>query len=252
MGSAMTGLRFENVEHLWLWLAGMILGAGILAFTYWAMVQRSQRTIGWGLMALRAAGLLALFLMLAKPTWTHESEQVDPGRVAIIVDNSLSMTLADPSGKTRYTLARESVERIGQSLRLQETPRTALDLFDITGQPRQDQLPELANVERTDLAQAISATTRQLRSRLLTSVVLISDGMDNTGRQDFRDLGDTASPIYAVGFRADPAAASFDLAVKKVQAPERAMVHNTVKIDLVVGKTGGAAMDATITIKRGK
>ena len=248
----MTGLRFENVEHLWLWLAGIIVGAGILAVTYWAIVQRSQRAIGWGLMALRAAGLLALFLMLAKPTWTRESEQVDPGRVAIIVDNSLSMTLADPSGKTRYALAREAVEQIRQSLRSERSPRTALDLFDITGQPRQDQLPEQASAERTDLAQAINTTTRQLRSRLLTSVVLISDGMDNTGRQDFRDLGDAQAPIYTVGFRADPATATFDLAVKRVQAPERAMVHNTVKIDIVVAKTGGAPIDATITIKRGK
>lgn len=247
----MSAFHLENVEHFWLWLAAAIVGLGVLALTYAGMVHRSRGRLGWGLMVLRGIGLCALFLMLAKPTLTRESAEVDPGRIAVIVDNSLSMTLADPSGKTRYALALEAVERLRQALPAQAGPRVALDFFDITGQPRQDHLPERAGVERTDLAQAINSAIRQERSRLRTGIVLISDGMDNTGRQEFRDLADAATPIYTVGFRADANAAALDLAVQKVQAPERAMVHNTVPITVVVAKTGGPAMNATLTIKRG-
>ena len=34
----------------------------------------------------------------------------DPGRLAVVLDNSLSMSLADPSGKSRYAVATETID----------------------------------------------------------------------------------------------------------------------------------------------
>jgi uncharacterized membrane protein len=203
-------------------------------------------------MLLRAAGLVALLLALAKPTWTRESRESDPGRVAIVLDNSLSMSLADPSGKTRYALAREAVERLHAALEADRTMPLIVELADINGQAiKRDEIPKQPTVERTDLARAVMETVARLRSRPLTGLVLISDGMDNTGRQDMRELTGVPVPIYGVGFRPDPGAAELDLALKNVRAPEQVIVNNQIKVEVQVAKTGGPATNATVAIKLG-
>lgn len=248
MSPLFASLRLEGIAHPWLWLVLVAAGAAFVAWTYHEFAQRAERRLCLGLMALRAAGLLALMLALAKPTWTHESDVVDPGRLAVVLDNSASMSLPDPSGPTRFQRAREAVEAIRTAI----GGKTAVDVFDVTGEPVADPRTLEPMIERTDLARAVSAALTRLRSRPLTGVVLISDGMDNTGRPDLRELADAPVPVYTVGFRADASAGGLDLAVRDVRAPGRAMVHNQVKVDVTVSKTGGPATEAEVALKRGR
>ncbi len=245
-------LRFEGVAHPWAWLILLIAGAAFLAWTYHEIAQRAERRLCLGLMVLRAAGLLALVLAQAKPTWTHESALVDPGRLAVVVDNSASMSLADPSGPTRFTLAERAVERLRDALDAGRGSPVALDVFDITGEPVANGQALKPVIERTDLARAVSESIARLRSRPLAGVVLVSDGMDNTGRPDLRELADAPVPIHAVGFKADPNASGLDLAVRNVRAPSRAMVHNQIKVDVTLAKTGGPATEAEVVLTRGR
>jgi uncharacterized membrane protein len=250
----LAGLVLENVEHPWLWLVLLLAGAAVFVATYLGFFRRSERgLLVTGLMILRGAGLAALVLALAKPAWIHKTELIDSGRLAVVVDNSLSMSLADPSGKPRYALAREAVEQIRTRLRTDTGgPRVEIDLFDINGMPVAEQLPEQPRVERTDLMRALSGARAQLRSRPLVGMVLLSDGMDNTGRHDIHELAECPVPIHTVGFRPDPESSRLDLAVKRVQAPERVLVHNEIKVDVLVAKTSGPETQATVTIKRGR
>ena len=77
------------------------IGCWVVYRTYRGIFERSERRLTWWLMGLRGVGLLALVLALAKPTWTRRTEIVDPGRLAVIVDDSLSMSLADAGGRSR-------------------------------------------------------------------------------------------------------------------------------------------------------
>ena len=212
-------LRFESVSRPWLWLVLVALGAGFLVWTYRGIYRRSERRLIWGLMLLRGAGLAALVLALAKPTWTRESDLVDPGRLAVVLDNSASMSLPDPSGASRFERAKGAVDRLRRSVEGGSGPRVEVDVFDITGAPLSEKKAQ-ANVERTDLARAVREVLARLRSRPLAGVVVISDGMDNTGRPDLRELADSPVPVHAVGFRADPKAGGLDLAVRSA-APRR-------------------------------
>jgi uncharacterized membrane protein len=249
----LAALTLENVERPWLWLLIAMAGAGMLFSTYRGILRRSENTaLVWVLMALRAAGLAALALALAKPTWIRETEILDPGRVAVVVDNSLSMSLADPSGQSRYALAREVVGKLRSELQNRRSQaQMEMDLFDINGAPLADELPDEPRMEHTDLVRALSEARGKLRSRPLTAMVLISDGMDNTGRSDFQESADSPVPIHTIGFRADADSSRLDLAVRRVHAPERALVHNEIKVDVLVSKTAGPQTLATVTIKRG-
>lgn len=245
-------LQFENVSRPWLWIVLLIAGAALLLVTYLGIFQRSERRLTWVLLLLRGAGLLALVLALAKPTWTRESDTIDPGRLAVILDNSLSMSLPGSQDKSRYALAKEAVEQIRQGLQADKNgPKVEVDLFDIKGAPLREGPPDQPTIERTDLALAISETAKQLRSRPLAGLVLISDGMDNTGRSDFRELANLPVPVHGIGFPTDQDAGNFDLAMRKPRAPERAMINNEIKVEVPVGKTGGPAIEGTVTLKRG-
>src|SRR5262249_2888538 len=116
-----------------IWAVLAVVGAGFLVWTYDGIYRRSGRSLTWWLLALRGAGILLLLVMLAKPTWTRERDDVEPGRVAVVVDTSRSMSLPDGSG-TRYAKAKEAAEELKRKLgeRTKEG-RLEVDLFDITG-----------------------------------------------------------------------------------------------------------------------
>jgi uncharacterized membrane protein len=251
--SLFAGFVLEGVSPSWWWLWVVLAAAGVgfLAWTYHGIFQRSEHRLTWALLLLRAAGLVLLVLALAKPTWTRESVQVDPGRVAVILDNSRSMSLADSSGETRYARAVAAVSKLKKDLEGGGGPVLAVDLFDINGALLNDGPPPTPAVGRTDLGKAIREATRQLRSRAVAGVVVVSDGMDNTGRPSFRDWEDTSVPIHGLGFRAGETG-DLDLAVRKPQVPARVLVHNEMRIEVPVSKSGRPATEATVFLKRGR
>jgi len=243
----MAALQFDNVSHPWLWLLAVVAGGALLAVIYRDIYLRTERRLTWWLLGLRGVGLVALVLALAKPTWVRRSETVEPGRLAVVVDNSVSMTLPAAGGQARYALAREAVAQLQRGL----GDRVVVDLFDINGEPLPRGLPAEPQVARTDLGRAIGQTLAKLRSQPLAAVVLVSDGMDNTGRQGTLLAEDAPVPIHGLGFRDWETESPYDLAVSRVQAPARVIVNNTVKVTVPVQKTGGPATTATVTVKRG-
>src|SRR5262249_10072777 len=151
-------------------------------------------------------------LMLAKPTWTRESEEVEPGRVAIVLDTSRSMSLPDASGVSRYERAKQAVESLKAKLTSKGSgAKLVVDLFDINGAPLKE-VPKEATGDFTDLTRALRQTLTRLRARPLAGVILISDGVDNTGRPGFLDWEDTGVAIHTIGF---PRSVEFDLAVRE-------------------------------------
>ena len=252
MTAVFSTIELENVRHGWLWLALVVAGLLLLAAIYRGIYERSQARLARWLLALRTAGLAALVVALARPIWTHVSELVDPGRVAVVLDDSLSMSLADAGGQPRYALAKVAVEQLWQDFGDSSGDKAmAVECFDINGKLLGDALPKEPRAERTDLVGGVRQAVARLRSKPLAGVVLISDGADNTGIDESQELADLPVPVYTVGFQPDVDSSRLDLAVRSVKAPERVIVHNEVKVEVLVAKTAGPAVDATVSIRRG-
>lgn len=253
MLSLLASLELENVHHAWLWWLAVASGIGLLVATYRSIFARGERRLVWALLLLRAAGLAALVLALARPVWTHVAELVDPGRVAIVLDDSVSMSLADAAGQSRYSRAKAAAERWRQAIAVGDgKTEMAANWFDIAGEPLTGDLPAEPRAARTDLIAAVRRAARQLRSQPLTGVIVVSDGMDNTGVDQAQELAELPVPVYTVGFPPDADASGLDLAVTNVAAPERVIVHNDIKVDVRVAKKSGPAVDAALVIKRGE
>ncbi len=238
--------RFEGVSWLWSWLWLLVhprrCCLSVLELS--RHLPALRRNLSWWLMGLRGTGLLLLLLMLAKPSWTREREEVEPGRVAIVLDNSRSMSLPDSSGSTtRYERARQAAESLRQKLTASTGgARLEVDLFDITGAPMKE-IPKEPTADFTDLTRALRQTMTRLRAKPLAAVVLISDGVDNTGRPGFLDWEDTGIAIHTIGF---PRAADLDLAVREPQTQRRVIVHNETTVAVPVVKRGQTATEATV------
>ena len=242
----------EAVETPWLWIVGIVLGMAFLFWTYRGIFLRSKRNLAWTLMLLRGAGLVALLITLAKPAWVRDQEHVEPGRVAVIIDNSVSMSLPS-GGSARYDRVKLAVADIQKALEAKHGSAMVVDLFDLSGQPIPETgIPPEPKLERTDIARSIREVVARSRSKPLAAVVLLSDGMDNTGRTDFQDLSNLTVPVFTVGFAQEADPDTIDLAVRKPQVPQRAMVNNEVKIDVPVAKTGNNPLnEVTVALKRG-
>ena len=250
---SLAAITFENVTHPWVWWLLVFVGAAWLYYTYHGIFERTEHKLTWWLMALRGAGLLALLLALSKPTWTRDLVETSAGHVAIVLDNSVSMSLSDPSGSSRYALAVDAVGKLRESLESADGgPRLEVDLFGVDGARLKEGIPEKPLLKSTDLVRAVSESVKQLSSQLLQGIVVISDGMANTGPQDAVAFGRTRVLVFTVGFRPDESAGNLDFAVRSIQAPDRAIVKNLVTVDVRVSKTSGPATEASVVLKRGR
>ncbi len=231
---------------------GFLFGWGLCAMveTYYRIFERSGRPLAWGLLGLRIGGILLLLTILANPVWKQKN--IDPGRVVVVLDNSRSMSLTDSGGVTRYDRAKAAVSQLTHALDADHAgPRVAVDLYDVNGD-HQAEPPATPTVDHTNLTRALQEATLKARgSHLVTAVVLVSDGMDNTGRKDFGDWEETSVPIDGLGFAAVETG-NLDLAVRKPTAPERARIHNELRISVPVVKSGAAAAEATVALKLGR
>ncbi len=242
--------RLEGITGWWwlVWGVLAVVAAAFLVWTYRGIYQRSGRSLTWWLLALRGVGLFLLLLIIAQPVWTREREEVDPGRVAVVVDTSRSMSLADESGTTRYERARQAAEELRRAVAARGGARLQVDFFDITGTPIKE-LPREPAHDYTDLTKALRQTMSRLRSRPVAGVVLISDGADTSCRSSFQDWEDTGVAIHTIGF---PRSVELDLAVREPQAERRVIVHNETIVQVPVSKKGAPALEATVTLRRGR
>ncbi len=154
-------LTLQNFDPLWFWALVIAVAAAVLALTYAGIYRRSGRKLTWTLLALRVLGVTALLVALVKPVWEHRTEQQHRAQVAVIVDDSQSMSLPHPDRQgdgwsPRYEKARQWLNSspAGKQLRSQ----FEVHLFDTAGRPLDnDSLPQEPTAEQTDLVRTCAA-----------------------------------------------------------------------------------------------
>jgi len=243
-----------NIDPPWFWTLVILGSLALLAMTYLDIYRWSGRRRAWILFAVRAVGMAALLVALVKPAWRHVRERTEPPQVAVILDDSQSMSLPAPGaegGATRYQQARRWLEESAAGRSLRET--FDVHLFDAAGRARDDGAPSAEpSAEQTDLVRAMRAAAGHLRGRNAAGILLLSDGRDTTGRRNYLPLQDFPLPVFTMGFRLETGreGPAIDLAVRSVEAPPRTLVHNAVQVKVLVRKTGGPAVDVPIHVER--
>src|SRR5687768_1720727 len=139
-------------------------------------LSRRQRAL---LLSLRALTLLLIVLFLLRPVRFVQAQGARDSVVAILVDTSRSMRLAD-IGTPRIERARQLAQELQQSIGTEF--RTDLFTFgESLGRADVSQLA--AEARRSDLSGALAALADRYQSQRLAAVVVLSDGGDTASQE---------------------------------------------------------------------
>lgn len=226
---------FQHPERLWITWLVIAAGGAML----WLGYRRSPLAGGWRLAALlcKLAALALLALCLADPRWTRQQPKRGANELAIVVDNSASLELAEVTGgptraaALRRVLGTDGAEpvwlrELGGLFRI-KTLAADERLRHVTGF---DSLDFCGN--RSDLAGALQALERGVAGRALAATVLFTDG----NATDAWPQEPPSRPVFPVLVGSH--APSPDLAIREVAVSQTAFEDSPVILTVIWSATG--------------
>jgi uncharacterized membrane protein len=222
------------------WLGGSLGAEGVVewASSQWVIILAISAAIGaWAttwvgerpihrrvLEALFwAAALAGVVLALAGPIWVEEQGRREPGRVAVLIDASRSMSVME-DGEPRFKQVQPILDRINDS---------DVDLYSF-GNDLAIGMPSGYVLDGTDFEAALDALSERAAGEELAAVVLISDGLDRGPLRRRYRKEDGATPpdipgpltVYQVGTRGGLQ----DLSVTEVEVGGYAFLRTPFRI----------------------
>lgn len=195
------------------------------------------------LLGLRAVAIVAILIVLARPMvrWTRVRE--DRGTIAILLDNSRSMTVRDVTVE-----GEEAMETRLDALRaLLRDNQLTLDRLARSRDVRTFTFDETVRAERaervsgegryTALASAIESVHRRVADagERLLGVLVVTDGGENCSAADplavADALGADSAALWAVGVGSElPEGQTRNLDLRRLDAPQRVALLNRVSV----------------------
>lgn len=228
---------------------GLGLAALALALSWWGL-RRERRPWRRALLgALRALGILAAVTCFLQPGLQFQEVLRLPNHVAILVDDSQSMALAErPGGASRLERALRLLDASSATFAAWRLEHK-LDFFvfgDELEAISETALKAGAAANRghaptTRLGEAIEALRARYAAGDLGGVILLSDGIDHgrwaeggltEGRDLLRSLG---APVHTL-WTGEPGLP--DLSIARILADDFAFARNVVKIEVLVRALG--------------
>jgi uncharacterized membrane protein len=232
-------VRFMPALPPVLLLGAAVLVLALVALTY-ARVRTSVRRDRVILGALRAAAMLVLAFCLLRPSLVLSSSVPQRNVLAIVLDDSRSMRLADLDGETRLAaMQRTFAESSALARRLSQ--RFALRYFRFAADagPLAGAAGLTGSGTRTDLAAALDAARDELSGFPVAGVVVASDGADNASADlapSLLAMRARRIPVYTVGVGTERFAR--DLGIERVTLPPSALAGAGVVIDVGIRVRG--------------
>ena len=233
----------------WRWLLPVaILLAGICYWSYHSARGGAGRPLRLWLFAFRLLVLGAVILCLLDPQRVTQEQSFEPVRIAVLMDTSRSMGWADAS-KSRLDQAKDWVKR-----GLNVPDKSVISCYgfssNLVSLPNADQAT--ADGGQTDIAGALDSLAVATAQNPPDSVVLLSDGGDNS----FGNLEAAAKafarkkiPIHTVliGATNEPP----DIVVENVQAKRVTFNQAVTKATVTVRSSGFANQAVPLRILKG-
>jgi uncharacterized membrane protein len=186
------------------------------------------------LVGLRVLVLLALLAIVMRPV-RFVPDPGAQGAVAVLVDVSRSMALADAGGRTRLDAARALVQ---DRLLPAVAPAFAADIISFGDDARSVQPDDLGSLSATgsatDVSRALESLRRRAATRPLRAVFVVSDG--GFVIPDDLALSATEVPVYTLGVGAD--VVGQDREVRQVTAGESNVAGATIDLTATVVSSG--------------
>ncbi len=234
----------------WLVVAAAAVVAAATAALY--LRQRSRRRGVVALIVLRTLAVAAVAFVLLRPVMRVSTAVPGENFLAVLVDDSRSMQLADDGAATRGSQALDALAAPASELRERLEERFTLRYYRFSDAvARMDPGEPLAfDGHATDLGAALDHVRRDLAGVPLAGAVLASDGADNADSElsdSLLQLKSRGVPVYAVGLGEE----SFhhDLELTRVESPDRVLRGSSYTVEVTVHQQGYDGETRILTVE---
>lgn len=259
LGFGDEGVSFGLVREVpgWAWL---VLGMGAWALCWWSYHRLAgPRPMRTALGVARWTTIMLLLLLAAGPRLIRPNDRVEQDWVAVLLDRSQSMTIADAGdGRTRDGQLRDGLALHDETFAQMATERRLLWLgfdasaYELSRNGVEDlAVPELAEPAgpRTRLGAALDEALRQTAARRLAGVVVLSDGRssDDVSRAALARIAGEGVGVVVVplGLENPPG----DLAIGEVLTPSEAFTGDAVPVRVRLDRLGeGTTPSGTVQL----
>jgi len=220
-----------------------------VVFTLFIYRDTTPRVANWlrrSLAALRTLALALAFLLLFEPVFTLGLQRTQKPTVAILVDRSASMNLADS------TIKRADMVRQAFSLPwLQELEKRAeiagFSFSDSLRRMNLDTLPQMHFTgDGSNLGGALRSAKKLLADRHLSGAIMFTDGAQNLGENPARVAEQFGVPIITVGIGS--ARGTRDVLVSDIVTNEIAYAKTQLPVEVNIASSGYAGRRARIRL----
>ena len=212
---------------------------------------RSSRTDRWVLGTLRTALFALLFLAVMQPALVLTSIVPQRNFVAVLVDDSRSMTIDDRDGTSRAEKAVGLLDPEGGVVTSLEEGFAIRYFRFSSAAGRMDGLDGLTfDGSRTRLGTALTDARDDLQGVPLSAMVVVSDGGDNTEEvigDALLQLRAAAVPVFTVGLGDEQMEA--DVQAGRADVPATALAGNSLVVNVVVESRGYAGREVPVVVE---
>ncbi len=203
------------------------------------------------LLGLRIATVAVVLLCLLRPVLVVRAVEPRRNFLAVLVDDSRSMTIADDNSSPRTAFIRQAFGEAG-GLRAALARRFTLRYFRFSATTERVASPDGGSYAgtRSNIGQALARTAQELAGLPVSGVVLLSDGADTSGEglaETLRSLRSAGLPVFAVGLGRESLAR--DVQLGRVDPPVSVLKGTTLVVDVVVSQSGYAGRVVPLVVE---
>ncbi len=204
------------------------------------------------LTTLRIAALALVLFCLFRPTLVVRAAVNQQNVVAVLLDDSRSMQIADEDGKPRAEYVREQFGSADSPLMKSLTDRFLVRTFRFSSATgRMTSANDLTfNGSQTKLAPALDGAREELAGLPVAGVILVSDGADTTDTSIADTLlGMKAQriPVFTVGVGGE--SLPRDVQIDRVSTPRAVLKDASLLVDVLVRHNGYAGQTVTVDVE---
>lgn len=236
---------------LWLLAIAVAVAAALL---FWHVRRNSGLLSGArpvAIWALETAMVALLLLLLWRPALSVATLKPQQNVVAILVDNSKSMSLADAGSGSREAGAKAILQN---GLQRSLADRFQVRLYEFGKEPTRIQNTGQLNASQpaTRIGETLERVLAESSSSPLGAIVLMSDGADNTGGINLETIAAIRRqriPIHTIGFgREKP---ERDVEITDAVVPSRALPQSKLTAQVSLQSYGFSGSKAKLSVRDG-
>ena len=241
---------FASGWPVWLLLALVLLAGGGLAWYLHrnrGWLQGRQPAVLWSLQL----GTVALVLFLLwQPAISIESLRAEQNLVAVLLDTSRSMGLAEEE----QTRLEKATAALGAGLIEEIEKKFQVRLYGFAGQLERLESVETIAAEGNSsrIGQAVASVLRESSALPLGAVIIFTDGSDNSGSFDRRAVAEIRRrnvPVHTVGVGRTKIPGDIELA--DVSVSPRALPHSRLNAQVGIRHSGDGDQTTRLSVRDG-